>query len=492
MSAAAHRIRRLRFTVSAGGQEEAFRIRSGLRALLPAILERLEAVFDNLAGPAETITIPRLEIAVPLTDMDDLSRRVGVEMQRLLAERQAPRTTGPDGDDRQGWRARSAEEAGYGGLLHYLRTGSLPWQDCHRDPGDTALRFTMIIRLQWRRLLGDLVAMDAGPVVLFRLLQHLDYDQTATLAATFAESSGAVPMVRILLSSGRLHLHRGEILAILAELLRQDPAPQAGGSTEVADLCHHLTTSLPPATLPGFLAFCRASSIPLSEPPVEKDAASTAPPPSPASGPGTTTGGTQTDSPDTKGRADGRDTQPRTARPRHRHPAARPLPVRHAGLVLLHPFLPRLFRRTGLLAPSAPGKLTDPAAAARLLHFLATGGGEIYEFELPLVKVLIGLTPASPLPLCGEEASPAIRGEAEALLASVIEHWTALKNTSIPGLRASFLQRPGLLDEEEPGWRLRPEHASYDMLLDRLPWSTAIVRLPWMDKPLCTEWPTTH
>ena len=76
----------------------------------------------------------------------------------------------------------------------------------------------------------------------------------------------------------------------------------------------------------------------------------------------------------------------------------------------------------------------------------------------------------------------------EALLAAVIGHWSALKNTSVPGLRTAFVERPGLLRAIEGGWRLNVERQPHDILLERLPWSISLVRLPWMDRPLFVEW----
>ena len=76
------------------------------------------------------------------------------------------------------------------------------------------------------------------------------------------------------------------------------------------------------------------------------------------------------------------------------------------------------------------------------------------------------------------------------MLAAAVEHWPALGNTSITGLRESFMQRRGLLRDDERGWQLQVETASFDVLLGRLPWSISIMKLPWMTKPIYTDWPT--
>jgi hypothetical protein len=162
-----------------------------------------------------------------------------------------------------------------------------------------------------------------------------------------------------------------------------------------------------------------------------------------------------------------------------------------AGLILLHPFLPRLFAATGIATKDS--RFLPPAGlplAAALLHWLATGHDDVIEFELSLSKVLLGLSPDDPLPVAEGLLSDEDRGEGEALLAAVGDHWSALGQTSATGLRASFLQRRGMLRDDDLGWRLRIETKSFDMLLGQLPWSITHVKLPWMNKPIFTDWPT--
>jgi len=165
--------------------------------------------------------------------------------------------------------------------------------------------------------------------------------------------------------------------------------------------------------------------------------------------------------------------------------------VPHAGLVLLHPFLPQLFGAVGVVRAGEKAIAADqlPRAAA-LLHWLAVGRTEIYEFELPLVKVLLGLAPKDPLSVAEGLLSEADRAEGDALLMAVVEHWTALGGTSIDGLRGSFLCRRGLLKPGERGWQLRMESESFDVLLGSLPWAVGIVKLSWMPRPIFIDWPT--
>jgi hypothetical protein len=164
--------------------------------------------------------------------------------------------------------------------------------------------------------------------------------------------------------------------------------------------------------------------------------------------------------------------------------------VRHAGLILLHPFLSRFFESTAVKEAGErelfSGEL--PRAAA-LLHGLATGEDEVFEMDIDFIKVLLGLGLEAQLPVSEGLLSATDREEVEALLSAVIGHWRALKSTSARGLRGSFLQRRGLLREDDQGYRLQVEPAPFDMLLGQLPWGISTVKLPWMKRAIFTDWP---
>ncbi|WP_374479038.1 contractile injection system tape measure protein [Zoogloea sp.] len=187
------------------------------------------------------------------------------------------------------------------------------------------------------------------------------------------------------------------------------------------------------------------------------------------------------------------DAEPAAATPRFDQRPASSAPagqlVPQAGLVLLHPYLPRLFEAVGLIPAGHRGPLPKavlPRAAA-LLHGLASGTTAL-EFELPFVKLLLGLPPDTPFSHALPALTEAERAEAEALLAAVLAHWQALRGTTTDGLRTAFLRRRGHLRRQDETWQLRVEPESFDLLLGLLPWSIGLVRLPWMPWPLLTEW----
>lgn len=161
--------------------------------------------------------------------------------------------------------------------------------------------------------------------------------------------------------------------------------------------------------------------------------------------------------------------------------------VPNGGIVLLHAFLVRFFDVLGLLDGSDFRDESGRQRAIYLLHYLAAGQEAMPEYELVLPKFLCGL-PLN-IPLSHEVAlSAEEKEECEGLLEAVIGNWGALGEASPDALREAFLQRPGKLRKRDTGWLLEVEKDTLDILLDRLPWSISIVKLPWMDEMLRVEW----
>lgn len=159
--------------------------------------------------------------------------------------------------------------------------------------------------------------------------------------------------------------------------------------------------------------------------------------------------------------------------------------VENAGLVILSPFLKPLLSTLELLEED--GTLKDPILTAHILHYLATGEEEDFEFALIFEAFLCGISIREPLPK-SVPLTDEIKNECHEVLASVLEHWTALKSSSIPLLQQSFLQRQGklMLNEEAP--RIIVERSGVDILLDKIPWSIGILKLPWHDTMTYVEW----
>lgn len=168
-------------------------------------------------------------------------------------------------------------------------------------------------------------------------------------------------------------------------------------------------------------------------------------------------------------------------------PADQALYLGNAGLVLLWPFLTRYFEMLGLVTE---GNFVDDRARSRavyLLQFLASGSHEAPEHELLLNKLLCGM-PAAVSPEFVDAPDEQAINNGLSLLRAVTQRWEKLKNTSVDGLRETFLMREGRLLLHEDKVTLTVSHKAYDMLLDSLPWSYSMIKLPWMQKMLFVQW----
>lgn len=162
--------------------------------------------------------------------------------------------------------------------------------------------------------------------------------------------------------------------------------------------------------------------------------------------------------------------------------------IRNAGLVLLSPWLPRLFEQAGLLREKKEfiGE-ESRVKAVFMLQYLLSGEGNFAEYELILNKLLTGSVLQNPLP--GKlKLKEGERRMLDGMLAGVKGHWEKMKNTDTEGFRRSFLMREGVLVEREEYWHLRVESRPYDVLLDTLPWSYTPVKYRWMGKPILVDW----
>lgn len=169
-----------------------------------------------------------------------------------------------------------------------------------------------------------------------------------------------------------------------------------------------------------------------------------------------------------------------------------PIYIGNAGLVLANPFLPHLFRSLDVIEQNESGRtrLRDRQAISRashLLQYLVDGRASTPEPLLVLNKILCGAPVAAPIE---GEIDPS--GEemelCERLLKSIISNWKIIQNTSIAGLRETFLQREGRLERFDDGWKLRVQRKTVDVLVDQVPWNVSVVYHDWMSQPIHVTW----
>lgn len=161
--------------------------------------------------------------------------------------------------------------------------------------------------------------------------------------------------------------------------------------------------------------------------------------------------------------------------------------IHTAGTVLLGPYFKQFFTHLNLLQQGEWKDSMSQYKAIHLIKYMATGQLMCAEHTLVLEKLLCGMDITAPLPkeiILSEEE----KEEAALLLKAVIGNWEKLKNTSVDGLRETFLKRDGMLTKKENGWLLQVERKTVDVLLDSIPWSFATLAFSWNNYIIFTEW----
>jgi hypothetical protein len=163
--------------------------------------------------------------------------------------------------------------------------------------------------------------------------------------------------------------------------------------------------------------------------------------------------------------------------------------IENAGLALVWPYLPALFKELKLLTDNQQFKdFESQLIAIAATHYLIYGTDEnIQEYELCFNKLICGLEIDTPVPILENIPDP-VKVCCDEMLTEAVQNWKALKNSTIYGLRATFLQREGMLSKAANGWKLYLERSAFDVLLDRLPWSIAVAVLPWCKNIIYVEW----
>ena len=165
-----------------------------------------------------------------------------------------------------------------------------------------------------------------------------------------------------------------------------------------------------------------------------------------------------------------------------------PFVTQTAGLVLLAPYMPRLLERLGLLHENGFVSFDATHRAVNLLYFVARGQVATDQTDLTLQKILCGLPPQRDIPL---GFVPTVQ-EAETVKAmqdAVISQFAVIGHINSASLQSTFLTRPGAIKRlPTQAYEMVVEHATYDILLDRLPWSYRVLHFPWMKSPLHVSW----
>lgn len=451
-----------------------------LHGLMPAIERVLERCtppdehhlyVERLEIDAGTLTLDRLEHDLAESVAQAVEKSLREQMEQILSRKSsATRISENLGNVQHKTRQQSINEA----FIHFLKTGNLPWW--FRLPAGANLEQVMLDCWQkpekpGTRAIDEAVLRAlASPIATKRLVHQFSPPFCETLLSLFSPEGK-------------------KILDAVLKALRDPDAPLVDTTHFEQQLWETVFSKLAGGGVvtPTYLVSETWKTLPATERHTElanllerqwPDVISKVP-------------NIQTDSKVPNIRTEIEPTQrdspasQATLRTSEHPDSAEGIYVGNAGIVLLHPFLPRLFEALGI---AAEDKLLQPERALGLLYFLATGQSVAPEYELMLPKILCNIPLETPVE-SGMELTDPEKEEATALLEAVIRHWEALRNTSPDGLRGTFLIRPGKVSWREDGdWLLQVESKSYDILLDQLPWGISMIKLPWMQRMLWVEW----
>jgi hypothetical protein len=162
--------------------------------------------------------------------------------------------------------------------------------------------------------------------------------------------------------------------------------------------------------------------------------------------------------------------------------------IDNAGLILFHPYLQYVFKELSWVNESFV--FTNERCrqkAILFLQFLINGKSRQAEHLLVLNKIICGWPIAMPLKT-RINFSATEKQAAQDLAGALIEHWSALKNTSYAGLIKSFVSRKGILQKNKNDYLLQVEKSAIDILLEDLPFGIQTIKLPWNEYIIHVEW----
>lgn len=447
-----HRIRRVIFDLNYPDESAAFQTRLALQANFSrALLPVLTQVFDQVAGD-RVYYLERVEIDVGRISDSQYFAGEGLPELREHLETQLLAVPLSANSAITG---RLASQPGLAlSLTTFLTTGSWPWHAPYTQVADVEAAVLGVSPAQAQELAGQLRPLLTRETVRRRLVNQFSPAFLRWLLLSLAPAGSTPTNTPTTINDSIDHT------------LKQHPAPagwlrllRAAGDSQGQPLTHR------PQTTPTHSVNEPVADLPPHPPPEATDVA-------PLS------------------QAELAEAMPveSVVEPVEMMSETDLQYVLHAGIIILHPFLEYFFRNLGLEEDGhALATHTQRERAVHLLYHLATGETRPEEAQTQLLKLLCGLPFDYPL-VRDLPLSPAETAEATQMLTAVIRHWDKLKNTSPAALQTTFFQREGRLQPIRDGWRLTVEQRGVDVLLPALPWSIALIRLPWMADPLWVDW----
>lgn len=165
--------------------------------------------------------------------------------------------------------------------------------------------------------------------------------------------------------------------------------------------------------------------------------------------------------------------------------------INNGGIVLINNYMKELFNRLGLLKDEQFISNLHQQKGIIALHYFVTGTDKInMQNDILINKILCGLPMEDYMEfdcILNDNEKSIIDG----LISAIINHWNAIKTSTIDGFRGNWLIREGILSKQQDKLSLSIEKKVYDILLNQSPFSFSVIRFPWMSETLYVNWPTS-
>ncbi len=473
-----HLVNRLHFEVSCSEQEQAFTLRQNFaQTLQPEIIEIIDEVCSEYVSEHEWLRIDRLELDLGRFSPNTLTRDFVAAFRDQFGKELA-KQLGVFSDER---RHESKQHSSLELFCHFMRLGTLPWWAHEADVDIDAIAQELFTRVpaQSRAFFYE---QKLNRSVWMRAALQLDDAAKSTIISLFSELRDAeTRLVQWIETCKTNDIRFYEPMRVM-ESVRQALLFNAPGMIDkqnyaaviacvLDDVIHETHPDWPESMVQlAKIAFGEQQVIKLgaSLDTLISEVASEQSPP------------------DTRQRYNDSSSDSSFHADTELGMEQRYV-VYHSGVILLAPFFRKFFDACGLLEGLEWKSKDSQYQAVHLLKYLATGSKKAAEYCLVLEKLICGIAIEEPIPLEADLEEQQMR-QAYELLASVIENWQALKNTSIDGLRATFLKRDGLITRKNDGWLLQVERKTLDVLLDSIPWGYSTITLPWNGYLIHVEW----
>lgn len=159
----------------------------------------------------------------------------------------------------------------------------------------------------------------------------------------------------------------------------------------------------------------------------------------------------------------------------------------YCGIIFIHPYINLLFSNLDLLENNQFKNEAAQIKAIQLLYFAATSNTDSPpQSDLVILKRFVDL-PSNHSVSFPNNLTATNEKECLFLLNSFIANWAALKNCTIEILQNHFLSKRGTILETSETFEISLEKNPLDLLLNTIPFSCSIVKLPRLNHVITTR-----